>query len=77
MRIGGSKVRKVPTKTGTVPPLTSVAQSAVREDKAAREAERRAAEEREAAERAARKAAKQAKKQQKQSQKPESNGDAR
>ena len=77
VRIGGSKVRKVPTKTGTVPPLTSVAQSAVREDKAAREAERRAAEEREAAERAARKAAKQAKKQQKQSQKPESNGDAR
>ncbi len=77
VRIGGSKVRKVPTKTGTVPPLTSVAQSAVREDKAAREAERRAAEEREAAERAARKAAKQAKKQQKQGQKPESNGDAR
>ncbi len=72
VRIGGGKVRKVPTKTGTVPPLTSVAQSAVRADKAAREAERRAAEEREAAERAARKAAKLAKKQQRQ----QTNGDA-
>lgn len=61
VRIGGNKVRKVPTKTGTVPPLTSVAQSAVREDKAAREAEKRAAEERRAAERALRKAAKQSK----------------
>ena len=36
----GSKVRKVPTRTGTVPPLTPIAQSAVREDKAARDAER-------------------------------------
>jgi len=73
VRIGSSKVRKVPTKTGTVPPLTSVAQSAVREDKAAREAERRAAEEREAAARAARKAEKRARKQQRQ----QNNGDAR
>ena len=62
VRIGGRKVRKVPTKTGTVPPLTPVAQSAVRADKAAREAEQRAAAEREAAERAARKAAKRARK---------------
>lgn len=58
VRIGGRKVRKVPTKTGTVPPLTPVAQSAVREDKAAREAEKQAAAERAAAERAARKAKK-------------------
>jgi len=65
VRIGSRKIRKVPTKTGTVPPLTPVAQSAARADKAAREAERRAAAEREAAERAAKKAAKQAKKQQK------------
>lgn len=62
VRIGSRKVRRVPTRTGTVPPLTNVAQSAVRDDKAAREAEKRAAAEREAAERAARKAAKHAKK---------------
>ncbi|NLA65642.1 MAG: inorganic phosphate transporter [Leucobacter sp.] len=61
VRISGRRVRKVSTKTGTVPPLTAVAQSAVRDDKAAREAERRARAEREAAERAARKAAKKAK----------------
>ncbi len=61
VRIGSRKVRKVSTKTGTIPPLTAVAQSAVRDDKAAREAERRAAEERKAAERAAKKAAKKAK----------------
>ena len=36
----GKKVRQVPTKTGTVPPLTPIAQSAVREDIAARESER-------------------------------------
>lgn len=51
VRIGGSKIRKVPTRTGTVPPLTSVAQSAARADKAAREAAK-----------AARKAAKKAQK---------------
>jgi len=67
VRINKSKVRRVSTKTGTVPPLTSVAQSAARADKAAREAEKRAKAEREAAEKAARKAAKKIKK----------NGDAR
>ena len=36
----GKKVRSVPTRTGTVPPLTPIAQSAVREDIAAREQER-------------------------------------
>ena len=72
-RINNGKVRRVSTKTGTVPPLTSVAQSAVRADRAAREAEQRARAEREererqeraereAAEKAARKAAKQARK---------------
>lgn len=60
VRIGGRKVRKVSTKTGTIPPLTAVAQSAVRDDKAAREAELRAAEERKAAQRAAKKAAQKA-----------------
>lgn len=62
VRIGGRKVRKVKTKTGTIPPLTPVAQTAVRDDKAAREAAKRAKAEREAAERAAKKAAKLAKK---------------
>jgi len=74
VRIRRGKVRPVPTETGTVPPLTPVAQSAVRSDKAAREAEearlaaeraRREAEEAERravekAEKAARKAAKRA-----------------
>lgn len=62
VRINKRKVRPVPTKTGTVPPLTPIAQSAVLSDKAAREAERRARAEREAAEKAARKAAKQQRK---------------
>ena len=52
VRIRRGKVRPVPTETGTVPPLTPVAQSAVRSDKAAREAE----EARIAAERARREA---------------------
>ncbi|GAA1326158.1 inorganic phosphate transporter [Nonlabens tegetincola] len=63
VRMGKGRVKKVATKTGTVPPLTPVAQSAVRSDKAKREAEkaRREAEraQREA-EKAARKAAKKA-----------------
>lgn len=65
VRISRRKVRKVPTMTGSVPPLTPVAQSAVRSDRAVREAEKRAAAEREAVERAARKAAKAAKRAQK------------
>ncbi len=71
VRIRRGKVRPVSTKTGSVPPLTPVAQSAVRSDKAAREAEqariaaeraRREAEEaaRKAAEKEARRAAKRA-----------------
>ncbi|XPP27805.1 MAG: anion permease [Leucobacter sp.] len=75
VRIRRGKVRQIATKTGTVPPLTPVAQSAVRSDKAVREAEKRAREaerarleaekaarkaERKAAEKAARKAAKRA-----------------
>lgn len=51
-----AKVRRVPTKTGTIPPLTPVAQTAVREDRAAR----KAAEAAKAAEKAARKAQKKA-----------------
>jgi len=58
VRIGKRKVRPVKTKTGTLPPLTPVAQSAARADKAAREAAKRAKAEREAAAKAARKAAK-------------------
>lgn len=42
VRIRKSKVKRVRTKTGTLPPLTPVAQSAVRSDKAAREAEKAA-----------------------------------
>ena len=38
VRIKRGKVRKVKTETGTVPPLTAVAQSAVRDDIAAKEA---------------------------------------
>ena len=38
VRIRKNKVKPVKTKTGTIPPLTSVAQSAVRDDIAAREA---------------------------------------
>lgn len=40
VRIRKGRVRKVKTDTGTVPPLTPVAQSAVRDDMAAREAEK-------------------------------------
>ena len=39
VRIRKAKVKRVPTTTGTVPPLTSVAQTAAREDLAARDAE--------------------------------------
>ncbi|MFA5606855.1 MAG: inorganic phosphate transporter [Leucobacter sp.] len=60
VRIRKSKVKKLRTKTGTVPPLTSVAQSAVRDDLAARAAERAAAEA-EKAERAIRDAERQKK----------------
>ncbi len=42
VRIRKGKVKKVKTKTGTIPPLTPVAQSAVRDDVAAREAAREA-----------------------------------
>jgi len=56
VRIGKRRVRKIKTKTGTVPPLTPVAQSAVRADKAARAAEK-AAREAEKAERKAKKRA--------------------
>jgi PiT family inorganic phosphate transporter len=62
VRIGRRKVRKVSTKTGSVPPLTAVAQSAVRDDKAARAAQKAAKAAREAEAREARKAAKHAKK---------------
>ena len=51
VRIRKGRVKKVSTETGTVPPLTSVAQSAVRSDKA-----------RKAAEKAKKKAAKKARK---------------
>ncbi len=44
VRIRRGKVKKVKTLTGTVPPLTAVAQSAVRSDVAAREAEKAARE---------------------------------
>nr|WP_233613697.1 inorganic phosphate transporter [Leucobacter edaphi] len=44
VRIRKSKVKSVKTKTGTIPPLTPVAQSAVRADIAAREAEKAARE---------------------------------
>lgn len=63
VRINKRKVRPVSTRTGTVPPLTAVAQSAVLSDRAAREAERRARAEREAAEKAARKTEKQKRRQ--------------
>nr|WP_221936356.1 inorganic phosphate transporter [Leucobacter aridicollis] len=56
VRMGKGRVKKVSTKTGTVPPLTPVAQSAVRSDKAKRAAEKARRE----AEKAARKAAKKA-----------------
>jgi PiT family inorganic phosphate transporter len=39
VRIRKSKVKRVKTETGTLPPLTTVAQTAAREDVAAREAE--------------------------------------
>ena len=64
VRITKGRVKPVATETGTVPPLTAVAQSAVRSDKARKAAEkaRREAEKaaRKAAEKAAKKAAKQA-----------------
>lgn len=59
VRIRKAKVKPVKTKTGTVPPLTPVAQSAVRADKAAAEAAQAAKDAEKAAreaERAARKA---------------------
>ncbi|QIK64878.1 inorganic phosphate transporter [Leucobacter viscericola] len=43
VRIRKSKIKRVKTETGTLPPLTTVAQTAAREDVAAREAEREAA----------------------------------
>jgi len=57
VRIRRSKIRRVSTRTGTLPPLTAVAQSAARSDKAAREAEQRAEEAARAARKAARRAA--------------------
>ncbi len=63
VRMGKGRVKKVKTKTGTVPPLTPVAQSAVRSDKARKAAEK-ARREAEKAAKAARKAAKKAAKQQ-------------
>ena len=42
VRIRKRKIKPVKTETGTLPPLTAVAQTAVREDAAAREAEREA-----------------------------------
>ncbi|MFC5339024.1 inorganic phosphate transporter [Leucobacter denitrificans] len=62
VRMGKGRVKKVKTKTGTVPPLTPVAQSAVRSDKARKAAEK-ARKEAEKAAKAARKAAKKAAKQ--------------
>lgn len=58
VRINRSKVRRVKTKTGTLPPLTNIAMSAATEDK-----------ERKKAEKAAKQAAKQVKKQAKQQRK--------
>ena len=59
VRISKRRVKKVKTVTGTIPPLTPVAQSAVLSDKARKEAEKA----RKAAAKAARKAAKAAKRQ--------------
>ncbi|MGO3147043.1 MAG: inorganic phosphate transporter [Leucobacter sp.] len=56
VRIRKGRVKKVSTETGTVPPLTSVAQSAVRSDKARKAAEKA----KRKAEKKARKAAKEA-----------------
>lgn len=53
VRIRKRKIRKVPTSTGTIQPLTSIAQTAVREDKAAKLAETQAADEARAAKQAA------------------------
>ena len=50
VRIRKRKIRRVPTETGTIPPLTSLAQTAVREDKAAKDAAVVAADEARAAE---------------------------
>lgn len=67
VRMGKGRVRKVATKTGTIPPLTPVAQSAARSDtakraaeKARRDAEKARREAEKAAEKAARKSAKKA-----------------
>ncbi|WP_336660618.1 inorganic phosphate transporter [Leucobacter sp. USHLN153] len=57
VRIRKGKVKSVKTKTGTVPPLSSVAQTAVRDDLAARQAAREAERAARAAEREARRAA--------------------
>lgn len=65
VRINRSKVRPVSTRTGTVPPLTNIAQAAWREDRAAKQA---AAEQR-AREEAAAKAEKKLRKKQKKKQK--------
>lgn len=43
VRIGGSKVRRVKTSTGTLPPLTPVAKTAASEDRAAKKAAKKAA----------------------------------
>lgn len=43
VRIRKRKIRPVPTSTGTIPPLTSIAQTAVDEDKAAKQAAAEAA----------------------------------
>lgn len=58
VRISGSKVRRVKTKTGTLPPLTNIAMTAAMEDKERKLAEKAAKE----AEKAAKEAAKRAKK---------------
>ncbi|NLB48209.1 MAG: inorganic phosphate transporter, partial [Microbacteriaceae bacterium] len=58
VRISGSKVRRVKTETGTLPPLTNIAMSAATEDKE----RKRALEEAKAAEKAAKAATKRAKK---------------
>lgn len=67
VRMGKGRVKKVATKTGTIPPLTPVAQSAVRSDKAKREAEKALREAQKAAQKAAKKAAKKAAAKQQQS----------
>src|SRR5690606_39195324 len=53
VRISGSKVRRVKTKTGTLPPLTNIAMTAAMEDKERKLAERAAKEAAKRAENAA------------------------